>query len=91
MIHALTLDLFLRMIFSTLSLVASLYPPIAQLVEQLALNEKVLGSIPSGRTNLNEVKSWTPATTVWETVVLGIEKVVDTFLKENIIRPEQFL
>ncbi len=26
-------------------------PPIAQLVEQLALNEKVLGSIPSGRTH----------------------------------------
>ncbi len=25
-------------------------PPIAQLVEQIALNDKVLGSIPSGRT-----------------------------------------
>ncbi len=25
-------------------------PPIAQLVEQLALNEKVVGSIPTGRT-----------------------------------------
>ncbi len=37
-------------IFSTLS-ESSIYPPIAQLVEQLALNEKVLGSIPSGRTN----------------------------------------
>ncbi len=34
------------------STLIALYPPIAQLVEQLALNEKVLGSIPSGRTDV---------------------------------------
>jgi hypothetical protein len=41
-------DLSYRETFSTLRPV---HPPIAQLVEQLALNEKVLGSIPSGRTH----------------------------------------
>ena len=31
------------------------HPPIAQLVEQIALNDKVLGSIPSGRTNIGRL------------------------------------
>ncbi len=35
------------------------HPPIAQPVEQLPFKEKVPGSIPGGRTNLNEVKIWT--------------------------------
>ncbi len=41
------------------------YPPIAQPVEQLPFKEKVPGSIPGGRTNLNEVKIWTTNITVF--------------------------
>ena len=45
------LKLFSILIFNLISYIFYINPPVAQLVEQIPFKDKVLGSIPSGRTN----------------------------------------
>src|SRR5690348_9862717 len=52
-----SIDIFYHVFFLIFMLISYIFkriPPVAQLVEQLPFKEKVLGSIPSGRTNLNK-------------------------------------
>jgi hypothetical protein len=61
-------------------------PPIAQLVEQSPLKRTVVGSSPTGRTNLNKVKIWTPICVPrsFSEVGLGGQEIKMSFQASNL-------